>query len=179
MLKTLEEAAVLLPAAFLTTLEQHEKSLRHCQATERPPSPRIGILQRESTGWKKNMPTTRTTTRPPTMPWKPPPACSVSQPPKKMPCEANEGLGETRPWPARHQSQATGRAGSRSTSSPSGKWSDERVIIFTEYRATQNWLQEVLAVEGFTGDDRLLTMYGGMDPKSEKRSRPHFKPHPT
>ncbi len=24
---------------------------------------------------------------------------------------------------------------------PDGEWSDERVIIFTEYRATQNWLQ--------------------------------------
>src|SRR5690606_24244006 len=25
---------------------------------------------------------------------------------------------------------------------PDGQWSDERVIIFTEYRATMNWLQE-------------------------------------
>ena len=50
---------------------------------------------------------------------------------------------------------------------PGGKWSNERVIIFTEYRATQNWLQEVLATEGFSGGDRLMTMYGGMD--SEKR----------
>jgi len=48
---------------------------------------------------------------------------------------------------------------------PGGKWSKERVIIFTENRATQNWLQEVLSVEGFTDGDRLLTMYGGMDPE--------------
>ena len=34
--------------------------------------------------------------------------------------------------------------------SPGGEWTDERVIIFTEYRATQNWLQDVLAAEGFT-----------------------------
>jgi len=27
---------------------------------------------------------------------------------------------------------------------PNGKWSNERVIIFTEYRATQNWLQGLL-----------------------------------
>jgi ERCC4-related helicase len=44
---------------------------------------------------------------------------------------------------------------------PGGKWSKERVIIFTEYRPTQNWLQEVLSAEGFTEGDRLLTMYGG------------------
>ena len=42
-----------------------------------------------------------------------------------------------------------------------------RVIIFTEYRATQNWLHEKLASEGLTGNDRLMTMYGGMD--SEER----------
>lgn len=35
--------------------------------------------------------------------------------------------------------------------------------IFTEYRATQKWLMEVLAAEGLTGNDRLMTMYGGMD----------------
>src|SRR5262249_1142700 len=43
------------------------------------------------------------------------------------------------------------------------KWSNDWVILFTEYRATQKWLMEILAQEGFTGGDRLLTMYGGMD----------------
>ncbi len=33
---------------------------------------------------------------------------------------------------------------------PGGEWGDERVIIFTEYRATQNWLQEAPGPEGFT-----------------------------
>jgi len=49
---------------------------------------------------------------------------------------------------------------------PNGKWADLRVILFTEYRASQNWLQTILATEGFSGNDRLMTMYGGMD--SEK-----------
>ena len=46
---------------------------------------------------------------------------------------------------------------------PNKKWSNNRVIIFTQYRASQNWLQQVLAAEGFSGGDRLMTMYGGMD----------------
>ena len=33
---------------------------------------------------------------------------------------------------------------------PGKKWGNERVIIFTEYRATQNWLKEILAQQGFT-----------------------------
>ena len=45
---------------------------------------------------------------------------------------------------------------------PDGNWSDRRVIIFTEYRATQKWLHDLLAAEGLAGDNRLLTIYGGM-----------------
>lgn len=48
---------------------------------------------------------------------------------------------------------------------PEGQWTDRRVIIFTEYRATQKWLHDLLAAEGFAGDDRLLTIYGGMPMK--------------
>ena len=33
---------------------------------------------------------------------------------------------------------------------PGKKWSNERVIIFTEYRASQNWLKEILAQQGLT-----------------------------
>lgn len=45
---------------------------------------------------------------------------------------------------------------------PDGRWSDKRVIIFTEYRTTQKWLLGLLAAEGLAGDNRLLTIYGGM-----------------
>ena len=61
---------------------------------------------------------------------------------------------------------------------PGGKWSNERVIIFTEYRATQNWLQEVLATEGFSGGDRLLTMYGGMDSEHREAVKAAFQTDP-
>src|SRR3990172_4420362 len=45
---------------------------------------------------------------------------------------------------------------------PNGKWSDRRVILFTEYRATQNWLVEILALEGVGGQDRPKTLVGGV-----------------
>jgi hypothetical protein len=61
---------------------------------------------------------------------------------------------------------------------PGGKWCDERVIIFTEYRATQNWLQGILAAEGLTGNDRLMTMYGGMDSKERERIKAAFQTDP-
>src|SRR5208283_2533006 len=61
---------------------------------------------------------------------------------------------------------------------PNGQWTDERVILFTEYRATQKWLSEVLASEGFTGQDRLMTMYGGMDSKSREAIKAAFQAAP-
>jgi hypothetical protein len=41
---------------------------------------------------------------------------------------------------------------------PEGQWTDRRVIIFTEYRATQKWLHDLLTAEGFAEQDRLLTI---------------------
>ena len=45
---------------------------------------------------------------------------------------------------------------------PGGQWNDERVIIFTEYRATQKWLFDLLAREGLAADGRLEMIFGGM-----------------
>jgi superfamily II DNA or RNA helicase len=60
---------------------------------------------------------------------------------------------------------------------PNGAWSDARVILFTEYRATQNWLHEILASHGFAGD-QLALIYGGMDPKLREAVKAAFQAHP-
>lgn len=60
---------------------------------------------------------------------------------------------------------------------PTGEWSDERVIIFTEYRATQNWLMGILAGHGF-GGDRLMTLYGGMDTDQREAVKAAFQADP-
>lgn len=61
---------------------------------------------------------------------------------------------------------------------PGKKWGRERVILFTEYRATQNWLKEVLAQHAFTGGDRMLTMYGGMDTQTREDVKAAFQSAP-
>lgn len=45
---------------------------------------------------------------------------------------------------------------------PNGVWSTKRVIIFTEYLDTLNWLHDKLAVHGFAEEERLLQLYGGL-----------------
>lgn len=61
---------------------------------------------------------------------------------------------------------------------PGGVWSDERVILFTEYRATQNWLYGLLAAEGFATQGRLLTLYGGMAPEEREAIKAAFLTNP-
>ncbi len=62
---------------------------------------------------------------------------------------------------------------------PDDKWSDRRVIIFTEYRATQKWLHDLLAAEGLAGRDRLMTMYGGMKIDERERIKAAFQTDPA
>lgn len=61
----------------------------------------------------------------------------------------------------------------------SGKWTDERVLIFTEYRATQKWLAELLAANGLSGDDRLMLLYGGMDEDNREAVKAAFQASPA
>lgn len=61
---------------------------------------------------------------------------------------------------------------------PDGKWNEERVIIFTEYRATQKWLHDLLAREGFASNNRLEMIYGGMPNDQRETIKAAFQAHP-
>jgi superfamily II DNA or RNA helicase len=66
------------------------------------------------------------------------------------------------------------------TSRPNGAqiWNDERVIVFTEYRATQTYLQTLLVAAGL-GGDRLRRLYGGMDVKEREQIKAAFQSDPA
>ncbi|NUM46352.1 MAG: DEAD/DEAH box helicase [Anaerolineales bacterium] len=66
----------------------------------------------------------------------------------------------------------------KATLKPQGHWNDERVIIFTEYRATQKWLQTLLAAQGLAGDGRLMVLFGGMDEEERERIKAAFQASP-
>jgi superfamily II DNA or RNA helicase len=55
-------------------------------------------------------------------------------------------------------------------------WNDERVIVFTEYRDTQVWLEQLLTARGL-GGERLALLYGGMDSDARERIKGEFQ-HP-
>ena len=58
------------------------------------------------------------------------------------------------------------------------EWTNQRAILFTEYRATQQWMQEILAAKGF-GGDRLELIYGGMDSEKREVVKAAFQANPS
>ncbi len=65
------------------------------------------------------------------------------------------------------------------TLKPGGQWNDERVILFTEYRDTQRWLQLILHAAGFADEDRLLVLYGGMATEQRESIKAAFQAAPA
>jgi superfamily II DNA or RNA helicase len=62
---------------------------------------------------------------------------------------------------------------------PKGSWNTERVIIFTEYRATQKWLYDLLARHGLAEEGRLELIYGGMPSDQRERIKAAFQASPA
>lgn len=52
-------------------------------------------------------------------------------------------------------------------------------MIFTEYRATQKWLYEQLAIAGLAAGERLMMLYGGMQSQERERIKAAFQAHPS
>jgi superfamily II DNA or RNA helicase len=176
VLKTLKKRLFSCPAAFLTTLERHEKSLQTARRKVSKPSFKTLQLEldRMDEEYADDGDYDEATAD----------ALDTATRLFAEPTADEEALlQKMKDWAKRARGQRESKvkqlvAWLKEHLKPGGKWSKERVIIFTEYRATQNWLQEVLSVEGFTDGDRLLTMFGGMDPDKREEVKAAFQTSP-
>lgn len=84
--------------------------------------------------------------------------------------------------------RASGRADSKASKlidwlrqhcKPQGEWNDTRVIIFTEYRDTQQWLHEILTTAKVSGPERLMLLYGGMPTDKREQIKAAFQADPA
>jgi superfamily II DNA/RNA helicase len=87
----------------------------------------------------------------------------------------------------RRSSEARDRADSKSRQlvawlrrelMPGDVWSNERVIIFTEYRDTQKWLYEQFALQRLTAGDRVMLLHGGMNSDEREQIKAAFQADP-
>lgn len=60
---------------------------------------------------------------------------------------------------------------------PSGTWTNERVVVFTEYAHTVDWLQRVLEAHGY--GDHLEVIQGATDPEERELIRARFNEDPS
>ena len=83
-------------------------------------------------------------------------------------------------WAERHAQPADSKAKKlveelNAICRPDGDWDKgDRVIVFTEYKATQQWLAGILTARGL-GGDRLGLLYGGMDEKKREHLKAAFQ----
>ena len=178
VLKILKKRLFSSPAAFARTLEQHEKTLKSARRRKSAARPTPGILQRqidrvEEEYWIDDEAEEITDDV----------IDSASTLFEELTREEAALLKEMKTWAENASTRLDAKtralvAWLHNTIRPGGVWSKERVIIFTEYRATQNWLYSILAAEGLTGGDRLLTIYGGMDLQAREEIKAAFQTDP-
>lgn len=182
VLKLLKKRLLSSPAAFASTLAQHEETLSQVpgiEAEKRPSrKPSAGVLRAmvegieeeyaDDAAYEEAMASAlRTTTK-------------VLNP---LSPEERTLLKQMRSWGERASVRPDSKAGEliawlKEHIKPNGQWSDERVIIFTEYRTTQKWLQTLLAAQGLTQDSRLMPLYGGMGTDERERIKAAFQASP-
>jgi SNF2 family DNA or RNA helicase len=179
VLKLLKKRLFSSPEAFALTLRQHEESLAH--ARRRAASPfksNMGILRRqveqaeEETDNDEELEEANTA------------ALEAAAPLFREPsAQEMHLLTQMRTWAASARARPDSKAAKlinwlHTTIKPGGAWSMQRVIIFTEYRATQKWLHDLLERHGLASPGRLLTLYGGMRTEEREAIKAAFQADP-
>jgi superfamily II DNA or RNA helicase len=181
VLKLLKKRLFSCPEAFLLTLQKHASTVGGRAAKDRVPQRKapLGLLRRELATAEEDADDDARYEESISD------AVGVSSRVVQPLNDAEKALlKELEDWALK----ASGRADSKAAKllgwleaqlRPDGKWTNERVIIFTEYRATQNWLQQQLASAGFTKGGRLETLYGGMPTEDREKVKAAFQASPT
>jgi superfamily II DNA or RNA helicase len=178
VLKLLKKRLFSSPAAFAQTLEKHSRSLTEGSKRAERGRQAVRILRRaigeteeeyaDDTRFEDSLSEAVQT------------AGSLVE---KLSLRELDLLGEMRAWAERARSRPDSKVEAlfewlEDSIRPNGEWSDRRVIVFTEYRATQNYLVEMLTAHGFGDPDRLMTMYGGMDEDQREQIKAAFQASP-
>ena len=179
LMKLLKKRLFSSPEAFRLTLETHLKNVaRGGKQKAAPVRVRPGILRREIARVEEELDSDDA--------YEDEERALVgmtSQALRPLTPEETKITKELLAWAEKAAARLDSKAGAffrwlEDTVKPSGKWSDARVIVFTEYRATQRWLADKLATRGLAQEGRLLTLYGGMAPEDREKIKHAFQASP-
>ncbi|MEW1867225.1 DISARM system SNF2-like helicase DrmD [Streptomyces caelestis] len=88
-------------------------------------------------------------------------------------------------WALTHEAAADSKADAlirelKAICRPDGRlWTNERVVVFTEYRDTQKWLLNLLQQEELTDGGRVAVLHGGLSTDDREDIRLGFQAHPA
>ncbi|MDX2540646.1 DISARM system SNF2-like helicase DrmD [Streptomyces sp. WI04-05B] len=88
-------------------------------------------------------------------------------------------------WALTHEAAADSKADAlirelKAICRPDGQfWTNERVVIFTEYRGTQKWLLNLLQQQELTDGGRVAVLHGGLSTDDREDIRLGFQAHPA
>ncbi|MBD2261230.1 DISARM system SNF2-like helicase DrmD [Pseudanabaena sp. FACHB-2040] len=180
VLKLLKKRLFSSPAAFLTTLQQHEKTLKEgkSRSQRQLSKPSISVLRRQLEQIEEDFADDETyeeSTHDA--------VSSSSQLFRSLTTEEQALLTSMQQWAEKASRRPDAKAQAlldwiEAHIRSDGKWTDQRVIIFTEYRTTQKWLYELLATKGLAQNERLMTLYGGMNSEDRERVKAAFQAGP-
>jgi len=189
VLKLLKKRLFSSPQAFLTTLTQHQESLSTAcrrQTSRLSAKPTEGILRRQLEQIEEEFADDEVYEAATDES-----IGNTSRLFRVLTAEEQSLLKEMLDWAESASRQPDAKATQllnwiNETIRPKGQWSNERVIIFTEYRATQKWLYNLMASEGLVQGDspsgtqceRLMTLYGGMNSDDREAVKAAFQTHP-
>ncbi|WP_016907655.1 DISARM system SNF2-like helicase DrmD [Streptomyces xiaopingdaonensis] len=98
--------------------------------------------------------------------------------------EAVEVLRALERWAVTHEATADSKARRliselRAVCRPDGElWSNDRIVVFTEYRDTQRWLHDLLEQEGLAEPGRIAELHGGISKEEREEVRLGFQARP-
>jgi superfamily II DNA or RNA helicase len=98
--------------------------------------------------------------------------------------EADRLLDQLISWAEHHRGKADAKTTRllefiEDVCEPSNGWNDERVIVFTEYRDTLDFLRALISAKGWLADGRVEFVVGGIDPKKRARIIEEFNYDPA
>ena len=180
VLKLLKKRLFSSPAAFLTTLEKHSESIesKRRKSQKSLQKSNLGILRRQLAGLEEDFADDTAYEES---------TDSVLDITSRLFSELNREekqlLEQMLDWADSAEKNPDSKAQQllawlEEVIRPNSKWLNQRVIIFTEYRATQKWLYDLLANRGFAKDNRLMTMYGGINPDEREKVKAAFQANP-
>lgn len=162
------------PDAFWKTINTHAETIRQDRPTDWDPVDLRGIYDRAGDDFADEDDLDDATDG----------ATAAASEAAALSPEAERLLNELIAWADRHR----GRADAKTTRllefiedicEPARGWNGERIIVFTEYRDTLDYLKALISAKGWLADGRVEFIVGGMDTKRRARIIEEFNYDPA